>query len=103
MKKIRLLLVLVSLFIGFNTYADDKVYILYRDSNGEWVTSTFDPYLIPRWTGYVGFYIVPENEDPYIIDAMPDIGVKKRTLGEFKGDGEEVMVVDPELTPEQTD
>jgi len=110
MRKIRLLLVLMSLFIGFSVYADTengqgekKVYILYRDSNGEMATGIFDPALYAKRTGHVAFYIVPEKGEPYVIDAMPKIGITQRTLGEFKGDGKQIWVFDPGLTPEQTD
>lgn len=52
MGKIKLLLVLVSLFIGFSVYAGDegkgqpKVYIVYRDTNGKMAKTIYDPALL---------------------------------------------------------
>ncbi|MEW6607659.1 MAG: hypothetical protein AB1414_09450, partial [bacterium] len=104
MKKLKLLLVLLSLFIGFSVYANDEqgeptIYIIYRDTNGKMAKTLWE---VPFGTGHVGFLIVYPDGSSYVVDTIPATGVRKTDLAGFNdGLAQNLWFVDAGLSSEQ--
>ena len=121
MSKIGILLILGTLFVGFNAYADDeegeqgetKVYIVYRDTNGKMIKTPVEVVSPTSWlaTGHVGFLIVNSDGSSYVVDTIPDpdgngplkSGVRKTNLEGFSDQqAQNLWFFDTGLSSDQT-
>ncbi|MDI6786493.1 MAG: hypothetical protein QMD92_07255 [bacterium] len=106
MKKTYLLflIMLIFLFSSFDVFAEgEKVYIIYRDTNGKMAKTIYDPALLWKGTGHVGFLIVYPDGSSYVVDTIQSTGVRETDLKGFNdGQAQNLWFFDTGLTQEQS-